>query len=291
LAGDRQRSTPVAVTGLSDITAVAAGVDHALALRANGTVVSWGNNQTGKLGDGSTTTRLTPVAVSGLTNIVAIAAGQVSNAALDNTGHVWAWGEGFYGTLGQGNTSNSYTPIQVAGLSNVTAIAMGRFHVVALVGSEVWVWGGGSVGQLGLGTSQTSALAPTKVLGLNAISAIGAAQQATFAFAADGGLWGWGDGVGLGDGTSERRYAPIVLADAGGAWRVGTPQFSAAGGNRNTPVTVTITSATAGATVRYTTTGATPTESDPVVPAGGLTIDQAQTVTARPSKPGCRRAT
>ena len=281
-----QRVTPVLVTGLSDAVAIAAGVSHALAIRANGTVVAWGSNAFGKLGDGTTTTRLTPVAVSGLTNIVAVAAAQDSSLALDSAGHVWAWGSGFYGVLGQGTTSNASTPVQIASLSNVTAIAAGRSHAVALVGTTVWTWGLNSNGQLGLGLTPSLSLVPAQVPDLNAISAIGTAQNATFAFAADNGVWGWGDGVGLGDGTTDRRYTPIVLADGGGIWRLATPQFSLTGGNRNAPVTVQITSATPGATVRYTTNGASPTESDPPIPGGGLLIDQPQTVTARAFKSG-----
>jgi alpha-tubulin suppressor-like RCC1 family protein len=281
-----QRATPVAVSGLTDAIAIAAGADHALAIRANGTVVAWGNNQYGKLGDGTTTTRLTPVPVAGLTNIVAIAAGSSHSLALDNVGHVWAWGSGAWGAIGRGTTADAPTPVQVPSLSNVTAIASGSFHAVALVGTEVWGWGSNNVGQLGIGTSPGQSNVPVQVPGLNQISGIGAARQSTFAFAADDGVWGWGDGIGLGDGTEERRFTPIVLADGGGVWRIATPQFSLAGGNRSTPITVQITSATAGATVRYTTNGAVPTDADAAVPAGGLTIDAPMTVTARSFKAG-----
>jgi len=90
-----QRSSPVAVSGLSDAIAIAAGVDHALAVRASGTVVAWGHDTFGKLGDGTTTTRLTAVAVSGLGNIVAVAPAADSSLALDSSGRVWAWGTGF----------------------------------------------------------------------------------------------------------------------------------------------------------------------------------------------------
>jgi alpha-tubulin suppressor-like RCC1 family protein len=281
-----QRTTPVLVSGIADAVAIAAGVDHALAVRANGTVVAWGNNQYGKLGDGTTTNRYAPVDVSGLSNIVAVAAAGDSSLALDSAGNVWAWGLGFYGVLGRGNTQNASTPVQIPSLSNVSAIAAGRSHAVALVGSTVWTWGLNTSGQLGIGTSPTTSLVPVQVPGLNVISGIGAAQNATFAFAADSGVWGWGDGVGLGDGTTERRYTPIVLADGGGLWRVGTPQFSVPGGSRSTPATVVVTSVTPGATVRYTTTGAIPTEADAVVPGGGVVVDQTLTLTARAFKAG-----
>src|SRR4029078_10748432 len=133
--------------------------------------------------------------------------------------------------------------VQIPSLSNVTAIAAGRSHAVALAGTTVWTWGSNAVGQLGIGAVPSQTV-PVQVQGLNVISAIGTAQNATFAFAADNGVWGWGDGVGLGDGTLDRRYTPIVLADGGGIWRIATPQFSLLGGPRSAPVTVLITSAT-----------------------------------------------
>ena len=76
-----QVSGPGGVGLLSDIVAVAAGDKHTLALKADGTVLAWGENGSGRLGDNTTTDRDLPVQVHGsgdigfLSNIVAIAAG------------------------------------------------------------------------------------------------------------------------------------------------------------------------------------------------------------------------
>lgn len=282
-----QRLTPVGVSGITDASALAAGLDHALALRAGGTVVAWGHNQFGKLGDGTTTTRLTPVAVAGLTNIVAIAAGQAHSLALDATGRVYAWGSGFYGQLGQNTTADHWTPVLISSLTNVTAIAAGAQHSAALVDGQVWTWGYNAVGQLGLGDPSTR-LVPTLVPGLTPIAAVAAGRDLTFAFAADGGLYAWGgNGSGqLGDGSTDHRFSPTVLAEAGGAWRVAVPRFSVPPGTYSTTQTVLVTSATPGATVRYTTTGVDPTEADAEVPGGGVLVDQSLTIKARAWKAG-----
>ena len=62
----------------NDLTLVAAGLVHALAVRSDGTVWAWGLNAWGELGDGSTTERGEPVQVAGLTGITQVAAGRSS---------------------------------------------------------------------------------------------------------------------------------------------------------------------------------------------------------------------
>jgi alpha-tubulin suppressor-like RCC1 family protein len=63
------------VAGLADAVEVAAGDQHTCARLASGAVRCWGSNQSGQLGDGTTTDRPAPVAVQGITDAVEIAAG------------------------------------------------------------------------------------------------------------------------------------------------------------------------------------------------------------------------
>lgn len=91
------------------------------------------------------------------------------------------------------------------------------------------------------------------------------------AVAMDGGVWTWGAGgySQLGDGTTANRTTPAQAWTAPGRWRPPPPSLSLAGGTYATEQIVLVTSAVAGATLRYTTTGVDPTESDAEVPAGG----------------------
>ncbi len=93
---------PVAVSGLNGVTAIAAGLGHSLALLSNGTVMAWGSNEYGELGDRTKTESDVPVAVSGLSGVTAIAAGGIHSLALLSNGTVMAWGSNVFGELGDG---------------------------------------------------------------------------------------------------------------------------------------------------------------------------------------------
>ena len=107
---DESSSTVGYITG---VKAISAGDSHTVALKNDGTVLAWGLNSSGQLGDGTTTDSYTPVQVSGLTDGIAISAGDLHTVALKNDGTVWAWGLNHSGQLGDGTTIGRNTPVQV----------------------------------------------------------------------------------------------------------------------------------------------------------------------------------
>jgi alpha-tubulin suppressor-like RCC1 family protein len=136
-----ERHTPVQVgtPPLGEVTAVAAGQGHNLALRSDGTVWAWGLNARGELGDGTTTDRLTPVQVQNLSGIKAIGAGDNHSLAVRSDGTVWAWGFNIRGQLGDGTTTDRHTPVQVQNLSGITAVAGGQNFSLARKPNEACV--------------------------------------------------------------------------------------------------------------------------------------------------------
>jgi alpha-tubulin suppressor-like RCC1 family protein len=177
---------------LFDVVAVAAGGNHTLALRQDGTVWAWGDNLWGELGDGRRTTRAVPARVPGLDRIVAIAAGYLHSLALAADGSLWAWGDNHYGQLGTGTTTPSLMPVRVQGLSNVTTIGAGFFHSVAIDrAGHVFSWGQNTHGQLGHGGPQPRKL-PTEMSSIREAVAITAGQFHTLALRRDGTVWSWG---------------------------------------------------------------------------------------------------
>ena len=190
---------PVRILGLPPVRAIAAGANHSLAIDNAGAVWSWGWNQSGQLGDGTTTDRLAPAAVPGLANATAIAAGDGHSLALLADGTVWQWGADLAGqrTCQPPGWSTSFPcspgPAPVGGLPVVTAVAAGGGHNLALdQDGSVWAWGRNGSGQLGLSTA-TDQPAPTRIPNFATATAIAAGRHHSLALDTSGNAWGWGD--------------------------------------------------------------------------------------------------
>jgi hypothetical protein len=189
-------SAPAVIPSFSNVVAVATGAEHSLAVKADGTVWAWGLNDSGQLGDGTTTNRSSPVQVVGLSGVTAIAAGQNFSLALETDGHgggwVWAWGSNAAHQLGDGTTASRSVPVRIASLSSVVGIAAGRTWAMALArDGTVWTWGSNQYGQLGIGHT-TAAATPTRVYPLTNVVSIGAGYWHAVVLDASGRLWGWG---------------------------------------------------------------------------------------------------
>jgi alpha-tubulin suppressor-like RCC1 family protein len=128
--GERTSDVPVEVTGVSGAKAVAAGAQHSLALLEDGTVMAWGEDESGQLGNGRLAhDQELPSAVHGLSGVSAIAAGGAHSMALLTNGSVMTWGEDKFGELGDGGAGEpSDVPVMVSGLGEVVGIAAGGDH-------------------------------------------------------------------------------------------------------------------------------------------------------------------
>lgn len=200
---------------------LATGSTHVLVIdnTADDTVLAWGDNTKGQIGNGNTTNATYPTKVFGLTNIISVSAGDGFSLALDSSGYVWAWGANDNGQLGDTTTSTRNTPVRVSRLNGVTQIAAGKSFALAVKDDgTVWAWGSNTKGQLGTASSGTPfRAAPAQVSGsgFEKIHKIAAGVEHALAIKEDGSVWSWGSNdrgqLGLGNTTDSNVPARIAL--------------------------------------------------------------------------------
>jgi len=215
---------PVDVSGLSGgVAQISAGYAHTCAMTVEGVVKCWGQNQSGQLGDGTTSDRSTPVDVQGLPGrIIQVAAGWEYTCALTELGDVWCWGDGTNDRFGDGSSEIYTAPVEVGGkVQDVVRLTAGQYHLCALTASEdVLCWGG---------LTSEGPYSPEKPMSIEGLIGpvldLVAGGGHTCALNGKGGVQCWGDNYfgQLGDGTDFGSWKPITpLGLSSGVMAIGS---------------------------------------------------------------------
>jgi alpha-tubulin suppressor-like RCC1 family protein len=196
--------------------AVASGYSHTCGVKKDHSLWCWGANDSGQLGDGTTTNRTLPVQVTALgTSVAEVSVGDLYTCARKTDGTLWCWGNNASGQLGNSTAVDTSTPTQVTALgTGVAEISAGDLFACARkTDGSVWCWGSGPLGD---GTG-TPALAPVQVPGLSGVAQISTGDGAACARKTDGSLWCWGFntfGI-VGDGTTNDQLSPVQVTTLG----------------------------------------------------------------------------
>lgn len=123
-------------------TAISNNLSTAVGIRSDGTLWTWGGNNLGQLGNGSTMPNASPVQLGSDTNWIKVYASSQTSAAIKSDNTLWMWGRNNFGQLGQNNTVNRSSPVQVGGSwSDVVLNANGT---IALgTDGSLYTWGSG----------------------------------------------------------------------------------------------------------------------------------------------------
>ena len=212
---------PIQVPGINSAIMVTAGYCFSLALLQDHTLMAWGANGNGELGNGGTSDNYSPAPVQGISNVAWVSAGWKQVLAVKTDGTVWTWGSNTWtgnhagsGLLGNGTTADSSVPGQIS-LPGPAVMASGgdSMSAVLLKDGTVWTFGSNLIGQLGTGSNVAQSLVPVQVPGLTNIIFITARDHHLHAIRSDGTMWSWGDGVEgeLGNGQFASSSTPVQV--------------------------------------------------------------------------------
>lgn len=205
---------PIQIGIETDWVKVSTGVNYTVALKANGTLWAWGQNDHGQLGDGTFTNRASPVQIGVATDWVDISHVDGSTFAIKSDGTLWAWGSNGLGKLGNGNTTDSNVPILIPSAIKWTQVSSGQQHTLAIKSDgSLWAWGDNSRGQLGIGTNSPSYI-PVQVGTAHNWAKVAVCLEHSAAITTTGSLWTWGYNgyAALGDGTTTSRNQPVLIS-------------------------------------------------------------------------------
>ena len=141
-----KRTTSIWVKVVNDSNIqISLGYKFSVALKQDGTVWSWGQNNDGELGLGNTTEYDEPQQITEITEkITDVKTGYYHSIALTEKGEVYTWGYNGNGQLGNGTREDSLVPVKVTGLENIAKIDAYKYITIALTqNGEVYVWGSG----------------------------------------------------------------------------------------------------------------------------------------------------
>ena len=216
--GGQSSTTPVAVTDAvghvqGGIKAIGLGASHACGLLANGTVMCWGENSAGTLGNGVPLPGLSQfhaVAVVGVSSVTSLAVGPVDACAVLASGSMQCWGAGGNGQLGPAVTGNTSQAVAVTGVSGVRDAAAGSFATCAQLAVGITCWGYNFQNSLGRPTATSSNNPPGPVVGNFTGGLIEAGAVHTCALLARRTVQCWG-----GDGLGQLGNGPTVSSGPG----------------------------------------------------------------------------
>ena len=195
----------------NSFTSASAGGSHTLAIKDDGSLWAWGNNEWGQLGDGSDVDNYSPQEVID-SDVAKVATGTNHSIAIMEDGSLWSWGHNGSGQLGGG--THRLSPQQVLE-SGVVQVSTNSNHTLSIKeDGSLWTWGYNKWGQLGNGTTYNSYI-PHKVEDSGVIKTATGIYH-SLAIKDDGSVSSWGrNNYGqIGDGSSTDRTKPTTIIDS-----------------------------------------------------------------------------
>lgn len=216
-----RKSSPVQIGALTNWSQVSSGFYSVGAIKTNGTLWTWGRNNSGGLGQNfsTSTSVLSPVQVGSLTNWKQLSMSLRNGHAVKTDGTLWGWGGNGSGQLGDNTTVYKSSPVQIGALTTWLQVSTSNYNTFAIKNDGTyWVWGSATFGMLGnnTGTGAASYSSPIQLGALTSWAIADSGKDTTAGgIKTDGTLWRWGNNGGgqIGDSnpTNVDRSSPVQI--------------------------------------------------------------------------------
>jgi alpha-tubulin suppressor-like RCC1 family protein len=208
---------------------VSAGLGHSLGIKTDGSLWAWGRNDSGQLGDGTTTNRHSPIRIGNESNWVSFSAGDAQQFAINRNGELWTWGGAIF--FDDGSRTYRTSPARIGNDTNWAYLSANEGGLAIRTNGEIWNirgmptsasswlgnnnnWVSVSGGRYAInrnGELWNLLMGPVRIGSDTNWAFVSAGDVNSFAIKTDGTLWGWGFGR-LGDGTfTDERRSPVRI--------------------------------------------------------------------------------
>lgn len=201
---------------------VVAGDKFVVAMKANGTVVSWGRNAEGQLGTGNLTQRsipgvIYPLSFSGYTGARqgSVAAGGSHTMVIKTDGSLWGNGDNGFGQAGMpASTSFTRWPTPVSSDPRWISVAACQTHSLGIKSDgTLWGWGTNGSGELQGGPGADQYTPRQLTLKGDGWAQCAVEPSLSFCIKTNGELWLWGGGgSNFVQYRSDKRWVSVSVA-------------------------------------------------------------------------------
>ncbi|MBR3933924.1 MAG: hypothetical protein IKJ68_08480 [Clostridia bacterium] len=215
----KESKTPVKI--MDNVKSVSLGDNHSAAIKNDGSLWMWGNNEYGQIGNGeSGDDKISETPIKIMDNVITVSLGDGYSAAIKNDGSLWMWGNNEYGQIGNGESGDdkiSKIPVKImdnvkdVSLScsqNVTADYWGNHSAAIKDDGSLWMWGYNGCGQIGNGESGEDKILEIPVKVMDNVKVVSLGSLHSSAIREDGSLWMWGHNYYGQLGNGESGYTP-----------------------------------------------------------------------------------
>jgi alpha-tubulin suppressor-like RCC1 family protein len=193
---------------------VDSGNGYSCAVKTSGELWCWGDNESGKLGNGSTALSRIPNLIYSTSGWRSVNAGFIHTCAINSLSELWCWGFNGTAQVGDGSTVNRAAPVRVGTSTDWATVGAGTSHTCGVKTSgELWCWGWNSNGALGIG-STVGQTRPVRVGIASDWSSVASGNQHTCGLKNTHELFCWGlnESGQVGDGSATSRKTPVKVS-------------------------------------------------------------------------------